>query len=137
MEKGWTSILKLPMQKLIIAHIEANKDGKPHYYQHVKLKYCLHKKGYIIIMWLKLSSPLWNVSIRTMARQHQKQARQLPVFIWRREVVPCFTSVDFLTVMFGWFNRNNPIRYSACRLPKSLSLLQRDRYFQWCNIQGR
>ena len=32
------------MQKLIIAHIEANKDGKPHYYQHVKLKYCLHKK---------------------------------------------------------------------------------------------
>ena len=89
------------MQKLIIAHIEANKDGKPHYYQHVKLKYCLHEKGYIIIMWLKLSSPLWNVSIRTMARQHQKRARQLPVFIRRTGVVSCFTSVEFLTVMFG------------------------------------
>ena len=35
------------MLKLITDHVEANKDGEPHY-QHVKLKYFLREKGYIV-----------------------------------------------------------------------------------------
>ena len=47
MEKDSALILKLPILKLIIDHVEANKDGKP-CYQDVKLKHFLHEKGYIV-----------------------------------------------------------------------------------------
>ena len=47
MEKDSALILKLPMLKLIIDHVEANEDGKL-CYQDVKLKHFLCEKGYIV-----------------------------------------------------------------------------------------
>ena len=48
-EKDPASILKLPMLKLIIDHVEANEDGEP-CYQDVKLKHFCMKKATLLIM---------------------------------------------------------------------------------------